>query len=211
MFTGIVESTTQINRLEKNGSVYQILVQKPESFDDLKIGDSIAVNGVCLTVEKFDNQTIEFAIGPETLSITKWENSLQKDMLMNLERSLRFGDRVHGHLVTGHVDGIGQIVDTLNNDGTLFFAVQIPDEFKKYVWKKGSLCVSGVSLTVNEVDGDVVSFYLIPETLKKTNLRDIKAGDLVNLEFDYMAKAAIHFQEMSRQEMSGEKMTGQEM
>ncbi len=208
MFTGIIESTAQINRLEKNGSVYQILVQKPEGFDDLKIGDSIAVNGVCLTVEKFDEKTIQFAIGPETLAITKWENSLQKDMLMNLERSLRYGDRVHGHLVTGHVDGIGQIVDILNTEGTLFFAVQIPDAFKKYIWKKGSLCVSGVSLTVNEVDGDVVSFYLIPETLKKTNLRDIKAGDIVNLEFDYMAKAAIHFQEMTGQEMARLEMSG---
>lgn len=201
MFTGIIESTAPITRLEKNGSVYQILIQKPEGFDDIKIGDSIAVNGVCLTVEKFDDKTIQFAIGPETLKITKWENSLVKDMSMNVERSLRFGDRIHGHLVTGHVDGIGQVIDTLNNDGTLFFAVQIPDAFKKYVWKKGSLCISGVSLTINEVDGDVVSFYLIPETLKKTNLKDIKAGDIVNLEFDYMAKAAIHYQETTGQEL----------
>jgi len=200
MFTGIIESTAQITRLEKNGSVYQILVQKPAGFDDLKIGDSIAVDGVCLTVEKFDDKIIQFAIGPETLKITKWDNTLAKDMILNVERSLRFGDRIHGHLVTGHVDGIGQVIDTLNNDGTLFFAVQIPDAFKKYVWKKGSLCISGVSLTINEVDGDVVSFYLIPETLKKTNLKDIKAGDIVNLEFDYMAKAAIHYQEMTNED-----------
>lgn len=136
MFTGIIESTAQITRIEKNGSVYQILIQKPAGFDDIKIGDSIAVNGVCLTVEKFDDKTIQFAIGPETLKITKWENALAKDMALNVERSLRFGDRIHGHLVTGHVDGIGQVIDTLNNDGTLFFAVQIPDAFKKYVWKK---------------------------------------------------------------------------
>jgi riboflavin synthase len=195
MFSGIVESTASIVRIEKNGSVYQILVQKPENFDDLKIGDSVAVNGVCLTVEKINPDTLQFAIGPETLKITKWDKNLAKDMVVNLERSMRLGDRIHGHLVTGHVDAVGKVVDVLSNEGTLFFAVQIPDAFKKYVWKKGSLCVSGVSLTVNEVDGDVVSFYLIPETLKKTNLRNIKAGDDINLEFDYMAKAAIHYQE----------------
>lgn len=195
MFSGIVESTASIVRIEKNGSVYQILVQKPENFDDLKIGDSVAVNGVCLTVEKINPDTLQFAIGPETLKITKWNKNLAKDMVVNLERSMRLGDRIHGHLVTGHVDAVGKVVDVLSNEGTLFFAVQIPDAFKKYVWKKGSLCVFGVSLTVNEVDGDVVSFYLIPETLKKTNLRNIKAGDDINLEFDYMAKAAIHYQE----------------
>lgn len=196
MFTGIIEITSQISRIEKSGSVYQILIKKPESFDDLKIGDSVCVNGVCLTIEKLNPEAIQFAIGPETLNITKWENILKKDMEMNLERSLRFGDRIHGHLVTGHVDGTARVVDVLSNEGTLFFAVQIPENFKKYVWKKGSLCVSGVSLTINEVDNDVVSFYLIPETLKKTNLKNIRAGDEVNLEFDYMAKAAIHFQEM---------------
>ena len=155
-----------------------------------------STNGVCLTVEKFDDESMEFAVGPETLKVTKWDTRLQKDQLMNLERSMKLGDRIHGHLVSGHVDAVGVVVDALSNDGTLFFAVQIPDEFKKYVWKKGSLAIAGVSLTINEVDGDVVSFYLIPETLNKTNLKTINAGDNVNLEFDYMAKAAIHYQEL---------------
>jgi riboflavin synthase len=199
MFTGIVETTSPITEVEKKGSVYQILLKKPASFDDVKIGDSICVNGVCLTVEKINPDTLQFAVGPETLQITKWENLFKKPLEiiseMNLERSLKFGDRVHGHLVTGHVDGIGKVVDVLNNEGTLFFAVQIPEKFKKFVWKKGSLCISGVSLTVNEVDNDVVSFYLIPETLKKTNLKDITSGDDINLEFDYMAKAVINYQD----------------
>ena len=201
MFSGIVETTSKILSLEKISSeksepLYQVLIQKPEMFDDLKIGDSVAVNGVCLTVEKINPDNLQFAIGPETLKITNWGFTLKKDMELNLERSMKLGDRIHGHLVTGHVDCIGRVVDVLGSDGTLFFAIQIPEKFKKYVWKKGSLCISGVSLTVNEVDGDVVSFYLIPETLKKTNLKNIKAGDDINLEFDYMAKAAIHYQEM---------------
>lgn len=196
MFTGIIESTAPVLRIEKNASVYQLSIKKPAEFDDLKIGDSISVNGVCLTIEKFDDESIQFAVGPETIKITKWDTRLKKDELLNVERSLKFGDRVHGHLVTGHVDGVGGIVDVLSNEGTLFFAVQIPDAFKKYVWKKGSVAIRGVSLTVNEVDGDVISFYLIPETLNKTNLKTIEAGDEVNLEFDYMAKAAIHFQEL---------------
>jgi riboflavin synthase len=196
MFTGIVETTSPIHQIEKKGSVYQILLGKPLTFDDLKIGDSVAVNGVCLTVEKINEGidgagTLQFAIGPETLKITKWDSLLKEDLEMNLERSLRYGDRVHGHLVTGHVDAIGKVVDVINTDGTLFFAVQIPEKFKKFVWKKGSLCIAGVSLTVNEVDNDVVSFYLIPETLKKTNLKNMHAGDDINLEFDYLAKAAV--------------------
>ncbi len=205
MFSGIVESTAKILRTEKNGSVYQVLIQKPENFDDIKIGDSIAVNGVCLTVEKINPDSLQFAIGPETLKITQWEKNLLKDSEVNLERSMKLGDRIHGHLVTGHVDALGFVVDVLSNEGTLFFAVQIPDAFKKYLWKKGSLCISGVSLTVNEVDDDVVSFYLIPETLKKTNLKNIKSGDFVNIEFDYMAKAAIHYQETCSVRASGLK------
>lgn len=200
MFTGIIETTSLISAIEKKGSVSQILIQKPIAFDDIKIGDSIAVNGVCLTVEKITQDSLLFAVGPETLKITNWDKILAKNSEMNLERSLKFGDRVHGHLVTGHVDAVGKIVDTLSTDGTLFFAVQIPQQFKKYVWKKGSMCIEGVSLTINEVDNDVVSFYLIPETLKKTNLKNIKAGDDVNLEFDYMAKAAIHSQEIQKSE-----------
>ncbi len=195
MFTGIIETTAPILKIEKEGAVYRLIMKRPTEFDDIKIGDSIATNGVCLTIEKFDDESMQFAIGPETLNITRWDTRLQKDQHLNLERSLRYGDRVHGHFVTGHVDGVGGVVDVISNDGTLFFAVQIPDEFKKYVWKKGSLAVAGVSLTVNEVDGDVVSFYLIPETLNKTNLKGIKAGDSVNLEFDYMAKATVRYQE----------------
>lgn len=196
MFSGIVENTGHILSIEKINSIIRIVVSKPEEFQDLKIGDSICTNGVCLTIEKFDNQTMQFALGPETLAITKWDDSLTVGSELNLERSLRFGDRIHGHLVSGHVDAIAEVVVVEKNFESLFFAIEIPEKLKKYVWKKGSLCINGVSLTINEVDKNVLSFYLIPETLKKTNLKSIKPKDFVNIEVDTMAKAVVNYQEI---------------
>jgi riboflavin synthase len=197
MFSGIIEATSPISRIEKNGSVYQIYLQKPANFDDLKIGDSIATNGVCLTVEEFDATAIRFSLGPETLRITGWDKKLQVGTTLNLERSLRLGDRIHGHMVTGHVDAVARVHEIRDTQESLFFSLEVPQEFKKFVWPKGSLCVSGVSLTINEVQKNplVLSFYLIPETLKRTNLKDIKVNDSLNIEFDSMAKAVVNVAE----------------
>jgi riboflavin synthase len=196
MFSGIVETTSSISRIEKNGSVYQVYLQRPSSFDDIRIGDSIATDGVCLTIEEFDAQQMRFSIGPETLRITHWDQRLQPGMELNLERSLRYGDRMHGHLVTGHVDALAKVVEVKDTGESLFFSIEIPPQFKKFVWPKGSLCVVGVSLTINEVKENILNFYLIPETLKRTNLKRLKNLDVskenLNIEFDYMAKAIVN-------------------
>lgn len=195
MFSGIIETPVQLLQIQKLADVCKIQVQKPAYFDDIKLGDSVAVNGVCLTVEEFTTDFLQFTLGEETLKITGW--SEQMPTTLNLERSLRLSDRIHGHLVTGHVDAVGKVVHLDTKTETLEIHIQMPREFLKYVWKKGSLCLNGVSLTINDIQDDVLSFYLIPETLKKTNFSNVRLNDSINLEFDVMAKILLRQKELS--------------
>lgn len=199
MFSGIVEAKTKIlhthGSATDSGGLVFIEVAKPAEFNDLTIGDSIATNGVCLTVEKFDDKTISFALGAETLSITGWNEKNLKGQDVNLERSLRMGDRIHGHMVSGHVDTTGEVVGLRDDGGSLLLDVKAPASILRYVWKKGSWAVNGVSLTINSVEEGVVGHCLIPETVRRTNLGALKVGDKVNLEIDMMARGMIAFLE----------------
>lgn len=168
-----------------------IEVERPTDFDDLKIGDSIACNGVCLTVARFTKNEIEFALGAETLQVTSWSVSSLVGARLNLERSLRLGDRIHGHLVSGHVDALGVVVGFQDLGGSTRLDVELPKEIAAFVWKKGSWAVNGVSLTINSVQDGVVSHVLIPETLSRTNLGALKVGDRVNLEVDMYARGIV--------------------
>jgi riboflavin synthase len=166
-------------------------VEKPADFQDLQLGDSIACNGVCLTLEAHDGKTMTFSLGPETLKITQW--TPKAGDLLNLERSLRLGDRIHGHFVNGHVDEIGKILDVQHEKETTTVTIEAPKIFTPYLWRKGSVALHGVSLTINDVDGQTFKVGLIPETLKRTSLKNLKAGDTVNLEADAMARAWFHW------------------
>lgn len=193
MFSGIVESVQPILTVQKGtGPLIRIKVEKPIEFNDLKNGDSVAVDGVCLTVEAFDQDSITFALAAETLRVLRWSpenpDHLQGRKL-NLERSLRFGDRIHGHLVTGHVDSLGEVIRSEGHGENWFLDVLVAPTILPFIWKKGSITLNGVSLTVNEILGTRVSVGLIPETVKRTNLGLLKVGDHVNVEPDYMAKA----------------------
>lgn len=189
MFSGIVEATTNTTEASQSGSVLKIKVSTPPEFNDLAEGDSIAVNGVCLTVEEWNSETIQFALAAETLQITGWTAESLKTSKLNLERSLRMGDRIHGHLVAGHVDAMGSVLVSEDSDGSWLLKVAYPDLLKPMIWKKGSVTVNGVSLTVNEIDDESFSVCLIPETLKRTNLGDLAPGSKVTLEADTMARA----------------------
>jgi len=193
MFSGIVESVQPILSVQKGtGSLIRIKVKKPNEFNDLHNGDSVATDGVCLTVEAFDDQAITFALAAETLRVLQWSPENPDILLgkkLNLERSLRFGDRIHGHLVTGHVDSLGTVTKSEGAGENWFLDVQVADSILPFIWKKGSITLNGVSLTVNEIKGSVASVGLIPETLKRTNLGELKVGGFVNVEPDYMAKA----------------------
>lgn len=189
MFSGIVESVMPIVSSLELANVYRIKVKKPSEFNDINLGDSIACDGVCLTVEAFDEDTITFALAAETIRILQWNPQSWIGKRFNLERSLRFGDRIHGHLVTGHVDSLGDVTRAELDGESFFLDVKVQKSILPYVWKKGSVTLNGVSLTVNELTNDLVSVCLIPETLKRTNLGDLKVGSRVNVEPDYLARA----------------------
>lgn len=189
MFSGIIEATSPILVLEPGDQTLRLVMERPHEFSDIQLGDSIAVNGVCLTLESFDATTMSFSLGAESIKVL--ELSQPKKLLkvpVNLERSLKFGDRIHGHLVSGHVDFVAPVVKSEALGDNWILRVRLRDGLKTAVWKKGSLTLHGVSLTVNEVDGSEVEVCLIPETIKRTNLAQLKIGDLVNIEMDWMAK-----------------------
>jgi riboflavin synthase len=189
MFSGIVESVMPIESSEELQNAYRIKIKKPFEFNDLKLGDSIACDGVCLTVEAFDDKQMTFALAAETIKVLDWNPSSWIGKKVNLERSLRFGDRIHGHLVTGHVDSLGSVARAELIGESFFLDVKVQDTILPYVWKKGSITLNGVSLTVNDLDKNTVSVCLIPETIKRTNLGDLKPGSKINVEPDYMARA----------------------
>lgn len=193
MFSGIVEALSPVKSARTQGNLVFIEVARPKDFTDIKIGDSIATNGVCLTVEKFDESSISFALGAETLGITGWSDTKLNASKVNLERSLRMGDRIHGHMVSGHVDGVGTITRIEDDNGSVLLDIQTPAALLRYAWKKGSWAVNGVSLTINGVKKGIVSHCLIPETIRRTNLGALKIGDKVNLEIDMMARGMITF------------------
>lgn len=195
MFSGIIETQSRVLSTKTEEGLVRIEVERPPEFNDIRIGDSIASNGVCLTVEKFDDKKMTFALGAETLKITGWTADSLKDQSLNLERSLRFGDRMHGHMVSGHVDAVGEVANVEDLGGSVNIDILAPETIKSFVWKKGSWAVNGVSLTVNEVDGQKVSVCLIPETLNRTNLGKLKKGARVNLEVDMMARGLVQFLE----------------
>ncbi|MFN7826072.1 MAG: riboflavin synthase [Pseudobdellovibrionaceae bacterium] len=199
MFSGIVEAVSEIQKAQAHDQVIRIWVARPSSFDDLKTGDSVSTNGVCLTVESLTDSEVVFALAPETLKVLGLNHSQTEALVgspLNLERSLRFGDRIHGHIVSGHVEGQGQILQSEALGESWVLKVSLPKELRKYVWKKGSIGLHGVSLTVNEVDEASFSVCLIPETIKRTNLAALPVGSALNLEPDYMAKAVQHAIEM---------------
>ena len=201
MFSGIVEAQSQILSVQNLDHALQIKIQRPEFFDDIKIGDSVAVNGACLTIESFTQADMSFTLAAETLKILNWTSAPWTDRLVNLERSLRFGDRIHGHLVSGHVDELATVVKSEKLGESWLLDIKINSTNKNHIWKKGSVTIHGTSLTVNDVMNSVVSVCLIPETIKRTNLASLKNNDLVNIEFDWMAKALIQSFGQQIQEM----------
>lgn len=196
MFSGIVESVKPILSSQELPNAFRIQVEKPSEFNDIKVGDSIACDGVCLTVEAFDEKQMTFALAAETIKVLQWNPQSWLGKRMNLERSLRMGDRIHGHLVTGHVDSLGDVTYAQQEGESFFLRVNVKDTILPFIWKKGSITLNGVSLTVNELKGSEVEVCLIPETVKRTNLGSLTKGHKINVEPDYMARAVVRSIEM---------------
>jgi riboflavin synthase len=188
MFTGIVEELGQVRQIESNASGARLQISASLVLEDTRVGDSIAVDGCCLTVvDRGDDWWAADAV-EETLRRTGL-GSVRRGDLVNLERPMRLSDRLGGHLVQGHVDGQGQIsASTSNADGSLTMHIEAPSMLMRYIAEKGSIAVDGVSLTVVDVAPDAFSVALIPHTLRATTLGRKRVGDRVNLETDVVAK-----------------------
>jgi len=190
MFTGIIQCTGILARSEPRGGDLRLFIDAPElDFSDVAEGDSIAVSGCCLTVVERKNATLAFDVSNETLSLTTL-GALKIGDTVNLEKALRLSDRLGGHLVSGHVDGIAHIVSIEPDARSQRWWIEASEELSRYIAAKGSVCLDGVSLTVNDVDGARFSVNLIPHTVEVTTFSQRKPGDALNLEVDMMARYA---------------------
>src|SRR5947208_13865204 len=190
MFTGIVEALGLIEDIRPASDGVRLRVAAAGmDFADVAIGDSIAVNGCCLTIVASDGRSLTFDMSGETIRCTA---PLERGHRVNLEKSLRLADRLGGHLVAGHVDGVGTVLELRGvahePNGSSYLAVEAPGELARFIAQKGSIAVHGVSLTVNEVAGTRFAINLIPHTLKVTTLKALLPGAKVNLEVDMVAR-----------------------
>ena len=188
MFTGIIQAIGSIQEVHSsdNGVVLKINSNNLD-ISDSKIGDSIAVNGVCLTATQVSDNSFTADVSNETINCTTLSDLLIGDSV-NLEKSLRINQGIDGHLVSGHVDGIGK-VQSINKDGdSSRIKILVEDDIIKYIAKKGSICINGVSLTVNSVEDNIFDVNIVPHTFSVTTLRDLSVGSNVNLEIDLIAR-----------------------
>ena len=190
MFTGIVEwigKVKKISKITKNRSAIQMIVDLGKHSKGLKTGQSVALNGVCLTVTKLSKDGCTFEMIEETTKKTDLGN-LKPGGIVNIERSLKAGDRLEGHFVLGHVDGVGIIKKIEKKPKEVQVWFQIPRNLSKYVVKKGSIAIDGISLTVVEMKNNMASVCLIPHTIEVTNFKTKKIGDKINIETDILGK-----------------------
>lgn len=186
MFTGIIEEVGTVQTVQRSGNSSFIRIQAKKVLSDVHLGDSIAVNGVCLTVTQFDGTTFQADVMNETLSRSSL-GSLRSGSPVNLERAMSAEGRFGGHIVSGHIDGTGAITDIKNDGIAVWYTVSAP-ELMRYIVEKGSIAVDGISLTVAKVTETGFSVSIIPHTASETILSSKKVGDIVNLENDIIAK-----------------------
>ena len=188
MFTGIIQSVGRIARLEPRGGDLRLHVDTADlDLADVQLGDSIAVSGVCLTAVTLEARGFSADVSNETLSLTTL-GGLKAGDPVNLEKALRLADRLGGHLVSGHVDGLGKVVSIAPDGRSQRWTFEVPANLARYIAAKGSVCIDGVSLTVNAVRGVEIELMLIPHTLEITTLSALRPGTTLNLEVDLLAR-----------------------
>ena len=190
MFSGIIEGTAQVHSIEPQPGGMRLTVALRSLAEGVKDGDSIAIDGVCLTVATLQAGSAVFNVVTETLRKTTL-GELQSGSLVNIERSIRVGDRIDGHFVQGHVEAVGEVVEKYASDVEYKLWIAVP-ALQKYFAPRGSVAVSGVSLTIAEVDNERFAVALIPTTLERTNLGQLKEGSRVNIEPDIIARQVVH-------------------
>ena len=188
MFTGIIQAQGSIKEIRSSneGAVF-VLNSNSLDLSVVSIGDSIAVNGVCLTVTQLDENSFSADVSQETLNCTTF-SQLKKGQNINLEKSLRLDQGIDGHIVSGHVDGVGKVASIAIEEESKRMKIKVDDNLVKYIAKKGSICINGVSLTVNEIDGKVFGVNIVPHTFSVTTLDELKVNSQVNIEIDIIAR-----------------------
>ena len=187
MFTGIIQETGIVKELIRNSKSIRLRISAKKVLEDMKVGDSICTDGICLTVVHFDQSGFTVDAMPETLQKTKL-NDISINSLVNLEPALKLNDRLGGHLVSGHIDGVGIITNILKDDIAHIISILPERQLLKYIINKGSIAIDGISLTVSYVDQSIFKVSIIPHTAQKTTLLSKRIGDKVNLETDMIAK-----------------------
>lgn len=183
MFTGIIEEIGKISSITKS----TITIKSKTVLEDAKLGDSIAVNGVCLTIVNLKKDEFTANVSEETFKITNF-SELKSGDFVNLERALSLSSRLGGHIVTGHIDTVGEIASIIDKNEFYDLSVKFDKNFENYVVKKGSITINGISLTIADINNNTVSVAIIPHTFNNTILKTLKSKDSVNIEFDILAK-----------------------
>lgn len=187
MFTGLIEEIGRIKKISNNGHSAQLIIQANKVIDDIHLGDSISTNGVCLTVVAFGKDYFVVDVMPETMHRSNFVE-LKPGSPVNLERAMKLGQRFGGHIVSGHIDGVGMIMGMQLEDNSTLVTIKAPPEIMKYIIMKGSIAIDGISLTVSEVDEKTFKISIIPLTKNETTLLQKQIGDTVNLECDVVGK-----------------------
>ena len=183
MFTGIIEEVGKVSTITDE----KIIISAQTVLNGTKIGDSIAVNGVCLTVTKINTNSFEADISPETMKVTSLGN-VKTGSAVNLERAMRADGRFGGHIVSGHIDGLGKGKSILKEKDFYKISIELPIELTKYSVKKGSISIDGISLTIADIKDNIITVAVIPHTFRNTNLQNLRIGDFVNIETDILGK-----------------------
>lgn len=187
MFTGIVEEIGTVKEFSKSGSSALITVECKKILNDVKMGDSISIDGVCQTVTQFDKNSFLAQVSAETLNLTSF-STLKTGQKVNLERALTLNSRLGGHIITGHVDGLGKIKNIQKLSDFYNIKFEIEKNLAKYIAKKGSVAINGISLTIANANLNEFEIAVIPHTFENTNLKNLKISDFVNIECDILAK-----------------------
>nr|WP_288452654.1 riboflavin synthase [uncultured Anaerostipes sp.] len=203
MFTGIIEELGKVVSLKRGSQAAVLTIEGNVIFDDLKLGDSVAVNGVCLTASHISGNVFQADVMNETFHRSSL-GSLQKGDRVNLERAMAANGRFGGHMVAGHIDAAGELISKKKDDNAVWFTVKAPPQVMRYCVEKGSIALDGISLTIAELGEDTISVSMIPHTMEHTNFASKKIGDRVNLENDMVGK---YVEKLSQTPKEQEKKT----
>ncbi|CAB1058687.1 Riboflavin synthase eubacterial/eukaryotic (EC [Olavius sp. associated proteobacterium Delta 1] len=202
MFTGIIEGLGNIAAIHSSGQGNRVTIEADFTLDQTKIGDSISVSGACLTAVKIEGRRFEVDVSPETLNTTTFDKAKVGDRV-NLERAMRFSDRIDGHLVSGHIDGTGIVKQREILGNAVIVTIEVAESLTRYMIAKGSVAVDGISLTINSCDSGIFSISIIPHTAELTTIGFKNSGDRVNIETDMIGKYVERF-------LSGASPTGKD-